>query len=61
VAEPPLQFDRSLFNPTLMWTEHLNRLLGVTVGFVILAAVVSALRIIAASRGFSGPRLPQCC
>jgi len=44
VAESPLQFDRSLFNPTLMWTEHLNRLLGVTVGFVILAAVVSALR-----------------
>jgi len=44
VAELPLQFDRSLFNPTLMWTEHLNRLLGVTVGFLILAAVVSALR-----------------
>jgi heme a synthase len=27
-----------------MWTEYLNRLLGVTVGFLILAAVVSAWR-----------------
>src|SRR5215471_11771240 len=43
-AELPPQFDRSLFNPTLMWTEYLNRLLGVTVGFLILATVVSAWR-----------------
>jgi cytochrome c oxidase assembly protein subunit 15 len=41
-AELPPQFDPSLFNPTLMWTEYLNRLLGVTVGFLILATVVSA-------------------
>jgi heme a synthase len=27
-----------------MWTEYLNRLLGVTVGFLILATVVSAFR-----------------
>ena len=33
-----------LFNPTLMWTEYLNRLLGVTVGFLILATTVSAWR-----------------
>ena len=36
-ADLPPQFDPALFNPTLMWTEYLNRLLGVTVGFLILA------------------------
>src|SRR5436189_5228892 len=40
----PPQFDPALFNPTLMWTEYLNRLLGVTVGFLILGTVVSAWR-----------------
>ena len=44
VAELPPQFDPSLFNPTLMWTEYLNRVLGMTVGFLILATVVSAWR-----------------
>lgn len=43
-AQLPPQFDPALFNPTLMWTEYLNRLLGVTVGFLILATVVSAWR-----------------
>jgi len=43
-ADLPPQFDRSQFNPTLMWTEYLNRLLGVTVGFSILATAVSAWR-----------------
>jgi cytochrome c oxidase assembly protein subunit 15 len=43
-ADLPPQFDPSLFNPTLMWTEYLNRLLGVSVGFLILATVVSAWR-----------------
>ena len=43
-AELPPQFDPSQFNPTLMWTEYLNRLLGVTVGLAILAATVSAWR-----------------
>jgi cytochrome c oxidase assembly protein subunit 15 len=43
-AELPPQFDRALFNPTLMWTEYLNRLLGVTVGFLILATAFSAWR-----------------
>jgi heme a synthase len=42
-ALPP-QFDPALFNPTLMWTEYLNRLLGVTVGFTIFAATISAWR-----------------
>lgn len=42
-ALPP-EFDPSQFNPTLMWTEYLNRLLGVTVGLFILATTVSAWR-----------------
>ncbi len=43
-ANLPPEFDPSQFNPTLMWTEYLNRLLGVTVGFLILATAVSAWR-----------------
>lgn len=44
VADLPPQFDPSQFNQALMWTEYLNRLLGVTVGFLILATAVSAWR-----------------
>lgn len=44
VADLPPQFDPALFNPTLMWTEYLNRLLGVTVGFLIFATTISAWR-----------------
>src|SRR5438876_1340204 len=43
-AQLPSRFDPSLFNPTLMWTEYLNRLLGVTVGFLIFATFISAWR-----------------
>jgi len=43
-AELPPQFDPLQFNPTLMWTEYLNRLLGVTVGFLIFGTAVSAWR-----------------
>lgn len=43
-ADLPPQFDASQFNPTLMWTEYLNRLLGVTVGFSIFATAISAWR-----------------
>ena len=43
-AELPAQFDRTQFNPGLMWTEYLNRLLGVTVGFFIFATLVVAIR-----------------
>lgn len=43
-AELPPQFDPSQFNQTLMWTEYLNRLLGVTTGFAILATTISAWR-----------------
>lgn len=44
VADLPPEFDPSQFNPTLMWTEYINRLIGVTVGFLILATTVSAWR-----------------
>jgi cytochrome c oxidase assembly protein subunit 15 len=44
VADLPPGFDPSQFNPRLMWTEYLNRLLGVTVGFLILATAISAWR-----------------
>jgi cytochrome c oxidase assembly protein subunit 15 len=43
-SQIPPQFDRALFNPTLMWMEYLNRVLGVAVGCLILAATVSAWR-----------------
>ena len=43
-AQLPPEFNASQFNPTLMWTEYLNRLLGVSVGFLILATTVSAWR-----------------
>ena len=43
-ASLPPQFDPSQFNPTLMWTEYVNRLLGVTVGFLIFATAISAWR-----------------
>ena len=43
-ADLPPPFDPAQFNPTLMWTEYLNRLLGVTVGFLILATTISAWR-----------------
>jgi cytochrome c oxidase assembly protein subunit 15 len=43
-ADLPAGFDASQFNPTLMWTEYLNRLLGVTVGLLIFATLLSAWR-----------------
>lgn len=43
-ASLPPQFDPSQFNATLMWTEYLNRILGATVGLLILATAVSAWR-----------------
>lgn len=43
-ADLPPQFDPSQFNPMLMWTEYLNRLLGVIVGFLMIATAVSAWR-----------------
>ncbi len=37
-------FDAALFNPILMWIEYGNRLVGVVVGFLILATTVVAFR-----------------
>ncbi len=37
-------FDAALFNPTLMWIEYVNRLVGVAVGFLIIATMVAAIR-----------------
>ena len=43
-ASLPPQFDPAQFNKALMWTEYVNRLLGVTVGFLIFATAISAWR-----------------
>jgi cytochrome c oxidase assembly protein subunit 15 len=43
-ADLPAGFEIAQFNPTLMWTEYLNRLLGVTVGLLIFATLISAWR-----------------
>jgi cytochrome c oxidase assembly protein subunit 15 len=43
-AELPAAFDAAQFNQTLMWTEYLNRVLGVIVGLLIFATLVSAIR-----------------
>ena len=40
----PETFNPAQFNPALMWTEYLNRLLGVTVGLLIFATLISAFR-----------------
>jgi cytochrome c oxidase assembly protein subunit 15 len=40
----PAGFDVSQFNVTLMWTEYLNRVLGVSVGLLIFATLISAWR-----------------
>jgi cytochrome c oxidase assembly protein subunit 15 len=44
VDQLPPGFDPSQFNATLMWTEYLNRLLGVAVGLLIFATLVVAFR-----------------
>ncbi|MEM6859306.1 MAG: COX15/CtaA family protein [Myxococcota bacterium] len=43
VAGVPAHIDPALFNFTKAWTEYINRLLGVAVGFLILATMVAAL------------------
>ena len=40
---PADQFDPALFNPTLAWIEYVNRLTGVTIGFLILGTAIIAL------------------
>jgi heme a synthase len=43
-AQLPPGFDPALFNAPLAWTEYLNRLLGVLVGFLIFATLAAAWR-----------------
>ncbi|MGE0043060.1 MAG: heme A synthase [Vicinamibacterales bacterium] len=43
-ADLPPGFDASRFNLAQTWTEYLNRLLGVSVGFLIFATAISAWR-----------------
>jgi cytochrome c oxidase assembly protein subunit 15 len=59
-AELPAPFDPSQFNPTLMWTEYLNRLLGITVGFLILATLVVAIRHHRRVRAILWPTVAAC-
>lgn len=44
VADLPPHIDHTLFNVTLTWIEYGNRLVGVVVGFLILAVAVAAVR-----------------
>ncbi len=44
VSQLPPDIDPALFNVTLAWIEYINRLVGVSVGFLILATAVLAVR-----------------
>lgn len=43
LAQLPAGYDPATFNAALTWTEYLNRLLGMTVGLLITATLVTAL------------------
>ncbi len=43
VEDVPSHIDPALFNVAKTWTEYVNRLIGVSVGFLIFATVVLAL------------------
>lgn len=43
-AELPAGFDRALFDPANTWLEYVNRLVGVSIGFLIFATLISAWR-----------------
>lgn len=43
-SQLPPGFDPSQFNAALTWLEYCNRLLGVTIGLLIVATLVMALR-----------------
>jgi cytochrome c oxidase assembly protein subunit 15 len=44
VSQVPSHIDPALFNFAKAWTEYVNRLVGVTVGFLIFATLVLAWR-----------------
>lgn len=43
-GDVPAPHDPATFNFALTWTEYVNRLLGVVVGFLILATLIAAIR-----------------
>jgi cytochrome c oxidase assembly protein subunit 15 len=43
-SQLPPGFDPAAFNPALTWMEYLNRLLGVTIGLLILGTLFAAMR-----------------
>lgn len=43
-ADVPPHIDPALFNVAKAWTEYVNRLIGVAVGFLIFATLVLAIR-----------------
>lgn len=44
VSQLPPGFDAASFNPLLTWMEYTNRLLGVSIGLLIVATFVVAMR-----------------
>jgi cytochrome c oxidase assembly protein subunit 15 len=44
VSQLPSEFDATQFNAVLTWTEYINRLLGVSIGLLIVATLVVAIR-----------------
>jgi cytochrome c oxidase assembly protein subunit 15 len=44
ISQLPAGYDPASFNAILTWTEYTNRLLGVSIGFLITATVVAAIR-----------------
>jgi len=44
VSQLPAGYDPASFNAILTWTEYTNRLLGVSIGLLITATLVAALR-----------------
>lgn len=44
ISQLPPEIDPSTFNITLAWIEYCNRLAGVTVGFLIVATAILAIR-----------------
>ncbi len=43
-SQLPPGIDKSLFNPTLMWVEYINRLFGVLTGFLITITFILSFR-----------------
>ena len=42
-AELPAEFDQSAFNPVHTWSEYVNRLVGVLVGFMITLTLIFSI------------------